>query len=282
MMIRALAIALLCAVAVIAADVGFRTTLLQQVRPVIVAPADQAMVSPPVQVRWEGPQRMRVFLGAAGETLREIGVYESPMEIGAEELRRDGGYVVEVQALQFGEWIHARRVFQVHVAPAPPAVRRAPAAPTVELDLRGALAAARAGRDKALGRTKFLREENAALRIENQRLASQLEGFYQTQEDDAQHVADLERRLTQLSEDNRALAEENGAMRFRLGTVIPCTVWGYYSYPQLETIPVTRRVLLVTDGQGRIFRVQPQCEIMRRSDPTAASLCFCVGNSWGG
>jgi hypothetical protein len=281
-MIRALANALLCAAAVVAADAAFRTTLLSQIRPVILAPSDQAIVSPPVEIRWEGPQRMRVLLAAAGETLRDLGVHESPAEISGEEFRRDGGYQVEVQALQFGEWIRAARVFQVHSAPAPGTVRSDHGTPAAELDLRGALAAARAARDKALGRTKFLREENAALRDESQRLARQLEGSYQTQEEDAQRTADLERRLTQLSEDNRALSDENAAMRFRLGNVIPCTVWGYYSYPQPQTIPVTRRVLLVTDPQGRIFRVQPECEISRRADPTAASVCFCVGNSWGG
>jgi len=88
--------------------------------------------------------------------------------------------------------------------------------------------------------------------------------------------------LSQLAEENRALAEENGALRLRLGSVIPCTVWGYYSYPRPQTIPVTRRTLLVSDARGQIFRVQPDCETLRRADPTAASICFCVGNSWGG
>ncbi len=281
-MIRPLVSALLCAAAVVAADVAFRTTLLHQLRPVILTPADQAIVSPPVAVRWEGPQRMRVLLAAAGEPLRDLGVHESPVEISGGEFRREGGYQVEVQALQFGQWIRAARVFQLHNAPAPSPVRGDHGAPAAELDLRGALAAARAARDKALGRTKFLREENAALRDESQRLARQLEGSYQTQEEDAQRTAELERRLTQLSEDNRALSDENAAMRFRLGNVIPCTVWGYYTYPQPQLIPVARRLLLVTDPQGRIFRVQPECEIGRRSDPGAASVCFCVGNSWGG
>lgn len=281
-MIRVLGTALLCAVAVVAADAAFRTTLLHQLRPVIVAPSDQAVVSPPVQLRWEGPAQMRVFIGAAGEAPRDLGVHESPMEIGNDEIRREGGYEVVLRALRFGDWIHATRRFQVHGEATPSPTPPSHAPPAAELDLRRALTAARAARDKALGRTKFLREENTALRDESQRLARQLEASYQTQEDDAQRTADLERRLTELGGENRTLGEENAALRMRLGSVIPCTVWGYFSFPQQQMIPVTRRTLLVSDPQGRVFRLQPECEFIRRLDANAASGCFCVGNSWGG
>lgn len=282
-MIRSLTTALLCAAAIFLGDVLFRRSLLRQLQPVILSPGDQAVVDPPVQLRWEGPQRMRVLLAVSGETPRDLGVHESPLNIAGDDFPRDGGYLLEVRAPSFGDWIRASRWFQVHLPETPrPVAADHDGAPKEGKDLTRALEAARAARDRAQGRTKFLREENAALRDESERLSKQLEALYKTQEDDAQHQADLEGRLTQLAEENRALAEENGAIRLRLGGVIPCTVWGYYSYPRPNTIPVTRRILMVSDTRGQIFRAQAECEIVRRTDPTAASICYCVGNSFGG
>jgi regulator of replication initiation timing len=208
-MMRAVIIAVLSFAGIIAGDVVFRTSLLHQIRPVILSPSDQAVIDPPVHLIWDGPQQMRVSLSIAGE-------------------------------------------------------------------------AARTARDKALGRTKFLSEENAALRDESERLAKQLEALYKSQDDETERTAELERRLAQLSEENRALTDENAAIRQRLSTVVPCTVWGYFSFPQPQMIPLTRRALNVSDGRGQVFRTQPECELIRRADPTAASICFCVGNSWGG
>lgn len=287
-MMRTLATALLCGAAIIAGDVVFRTSLLQQVRPVIWSPIEQAVMEPPVQVQWDGPTQMRVLLSIAGEGQRDLGVSTSPVTLQSDAFPRDGGYQVEVQALRFGNWIRASRRFQVHVTPGTGATAAAPPpedhpARTWEIkDLLRALEAARTARDKAHGRTKFLTEENTALRDESERLAKQLESLYNTQEDDAARAAELERRLAQLGEENRTLAEENAAIRQRLGSVIPCSVWGYFSYPRPQTVPLTRRVLLVSDTRGRIFRAQPECEVVRRADATAASICFCVGNSWGG
>jgi regulator of replication initiation timing len=213
------------------------------------------------------------------------------MDLGTDQFPRDGGYQVELQSPRFGGWIRATRQFQVHApqghpAPAVPAdqTERGERRDTERrgMDLARALEAARAARDRAQARAKFLREENAALRAESERLAKQLEALYKTQEDDAAHVTELERRLSQLAEENRALAEENAALRQRLSSVIPCTVWGYYSYPRPQTIPPTRRQLTVSDARGQIFRTQADCELVRRADATAVSVCFCVGNSWGG
>jgi hypothetical protein len=285
-MIRAMLTALLCAAAIVTADVLFRTSLLRQLRPVILSPSDQAVVSPPVQLAWEGPQRMQVLLSSAGAAQRDLGTRESPVTIGPDQFPRDGGYEVELKAPRFGSWIHATRWFQVQAEPAPPPP------PTAKTDQDGsaretreilhALDVARASRDRAQSRTRFLREENAALRDESQRLAKQLESLYKTQEDDAERQADLERRLTQLAEENRTLGDENAALRLRLGSVIPCTVWGYYNFPRPELVPITRRMLVVSDVRGQIFRAQIECEIVRRDDPTAASICFCVGSSFGG
>jgi hypothetical protein len=281
-MLRALAIALLCGAAIVGGDMVFRTSLLSGLRPIILTPAEQAVVDPPVRVSWEGPQRMRVFLSNAGEQPRDLGLQESPAELGTDLFPRDGGYQVELRAVRLGTWIHVQRWFQVHAAPAPePPQNREPRAPDAK-ELLNALDAARMARDRAHERTRFLSEENAALRDESARLTKQLEALYKTQEEDAEHTTDLEKHLQQLGDENRVLADENSALRLRLSGVIPCTVWGYYSYPRSEMIPATRRVLSVSDARGQVFRGQPECEFVRRADPTAASICFCVGNSWGG
>lgn len=281
-MMRVVFTALLSVAGIIVGDVVFRTSLLRHLRPIIISPSDQAVLDPPVRVVWVGPQQMRVLLSIAGEAPRDLGVHESPLEIASDQFPRDGGYNIELQALRYGNWIRARRWFQVHAAPERPAESDHEPRTWEAKDLLHALEAARTARDKAIGRTKFLGEENAALRDESERLAKQLEALYKSQDDEAERVAELERRLTQLSEDNRALADENAAIRLRLSTVVPCTVWGYFSYPHPQVLPPIRRGLTVSDARGQVFRAQPECEIMRRGDPTAASICFCVGNSWGG
>jgi hypothetical protein len=281
-MMRAVFTVLLAAAGIIAGDAVFRTSLLRHVRPVILRPPDQAVVDPPVRVLWDGPQQMRVLLSIAGEAQHDLGVHESPLDIPSDQFPRGGGYGIELQSLRYGSWIRATRWFQVHAAPERHAESDHKAHTWEAKDLLHALEAARTARDKALGRTKFLSEENAALRDESERLAKQLEALYKSQDDETERAAELEKRLAQLSEENRALAEENAAVRQRLSTVVPCTVWGYFSFPHPQTFPPTRRALNVSDGRGQIFRTQPECELLRRTDPTAASICFCVGNSWGG
>jgi regulator of replication initiation timing len=284
-MIRFIGTALFCAAAILAGDLLFRTSLLRWVRPVILTPLSRAAVEAPVQVYWDGPRRMRVFLTAVGDERQDLGVHESPFILAATQFPRAGGYRVDLEALTFPRWIRATRWFQVHAAEVPP--KPPPVAPPRDLppekgDLSRALTRARLARDKAQERSKVLRDENTALRNESERLSKQVETLAQTQEEDAAHVEELERRLTQFAEENRTLAEENAAIRQRLGSVVPCTVWGYYSFPRPQTIPVTRRILMVSDTAGRVFRGQLECETVRRDDVTAASICFCVGNSWGG
>jgi regulator of replication initiation timing len=281
-MMRAVFTVLLAVAGIIAGDVVFRTSLLRQVRPIILSPSDQAVIDPPVHVLWDGPQQMRVLLSIAGEAQRDLGVHESPLDIPSDQFPRDGGYGIELQSLRYGRWIRATRWFQVHVAPERHAESDHKPGTWEAKDLLHALDAARTARDKALGRTKFLSEENAALRDESQRLAKQLEALYKSQDDETERAAELESRLAQLGDENRTLADENAAIRQRLSTVVPCTVWGYFNFPQPQIIPVTRRAVNVSDGRGQVFRTQPDCEIFRRGDPTAASICFCVGNSWGG
>jgi hypothetical protein len=291
-MIRFIGTALFCAAAILAGDLLFRTSLLRWVRPVILTPISRAVVEAPVQVYWDGPRRMRVFLTAVGDARHDLGVHESPFVLDAQQFPREGGYRVDLEALSFPNWIRATRWFQVRTRDVPQKTsQEAPpeqppestrGAPPEKADLSRALARARLARDKAQERTKTLRNENAALRGEGERLAKQVETLAQTQEEDAAHVEELERRLTQLAEENRVLAEENAAIRQRLASVVPCTVWGYFSIQRAQMIPVPNRILLVTDATGRVFRGQMECETVRRADVTAVSICFCVGNSWGG
>jgi len=286
-MIRAIGIAMLCAAAILAGDLLFRTSLLRWVRPVILVPITRSVVEPPVQIYWDGPRRMRVLLTAVGDQSRDLGVHQSPFVVAAKEFPREGGYRVDLEALSFGNWIRATRWFQVHATeppkPAPvPHPESTSQRPTESRDMLRALTMARLARDKAQERSKSLHDENAVLRGENDRLTKQVETLAQTQEEDAAHAEELERRLAQLAEANRALADENAAIRQRLSTVVPCTVWGYYSFPRPQTVPVTRRILMVSDTVGRIFRAQLECETVRHDDPTSASVCFCAGNSWGG
>jgi regulator of replication initiation timing len=283
-MIRAIGTAMLCAAAILGGDLLFRTSLLRSVRPVILAPASRAAVEPPVQVYWDGPRRMRVLLTAMGDEQRDLGVHESPLVLDANQFPREGGYRLDLEALSFASWIRATRWFQVHTTEptkAAPETRKDTPPPQSHDKLR-AVEMARAARDRAQEHSKALRDENAALRSETDRLSKQVETLAQTQEEDAAHAAELEHRLAQLAEENRALADESAAIRQRLASVVPCTVWGYYSYPRPQTIPVTRRVLMVSDTRGHVFRGQLECEVVRHDDVTAASVCICVGNSWGG
>lgn len=280
-MIRALGTALLCAAVVLAVDTVFRVSLLSYLRPTVISPSEQGVLEPPVLVRWEGPPRMRLRLGATGEPSRDLGVHESPFELGAEQFQRDGGYLLELDAPGLGGWVGANRRFQVHGAKTAVEASPVPEEPSHEpSDLMRALNVARSARDRAQQRAKFLTEENAALREESARLAKQLETVYASQEHHATDVAEAERRLSQLQDDMRALSDENAALRLRLSSVLPCSVWGYYGYARSATSP--RRILVVSDLQGQVFRFQAPCESMRRADATATSVCFCVGNPWGG
>jgi hypothetical protein len=73
------------------------------------------------------------------------------------------------------------------------------------------------------------------------------------------------------------------ALQWRLNTALTsCAVWGYYAIPHPQTIPISRRAVVVTDIIGTVLRNETDCETVRRSDPSAASRCFCVGTPWTG
>jgi len=286
-LLRSLGLILLCVLSVIAADFTIRSSVLAYLRPVVLSPRSAAVVRPPVEVEWDGPQRMRLYVRAAGGERVDAGLHSSPAELPAAFFPREGSYDLELVSPRFGGWIRAERKIQVYYAQPTPAAEPTPRTiPTRQRsegikDLLRALKAARVARDKASERARFLAEENAALREESERLARQIE-VLSSQEDahDLDRSA-LERQVAELAEQNRAMAEELSVLRWRLASLPPCLTWGYYSFPRPNTYPATRRVVVISNLAGQIFRNQAECEVARRLDATAGSLCFCAVSPWG-
>jgi len=268
----------------------FRTSVLQHLRPLVLTPSRHAVVQPPVEIRWSGPDEMHVSLSISGGQRQDLGLQRSPFRITADHFPREGGYELSLEAPRFGGWIRARQPFKVFgdpiaaaiPTPEPTPARSGELAPNGWRDLTRALGSARALRDRAQERVRFLREENRSVRIENERLSRELEAAYTSQDTDAERFEHMQAQADQLAEENRILADAVSALRLRLGAVIPCTVWGYFGGYPIHGSSGARRQVVVSDAAGQVFRVQPQCEIFRNSDSTAASTCFCVGNSWGG
>lgn len=286
--LRILAIAFLCGASILAADTLFRTSVVQHVRPLLLTPTQGRVYQPPVEVHWEGPKEMRVFLRPTGATPVDLGLRTSPVILPTHMFPRDGSYELELYAPRFGFWIQARRQFEVFARPAaspsPSDNEVVPAKKEKGVGLKEllrAIKASRAARERAQQRMQSLAEENAALREESEKLLSQLETLSSAQDQDSEQIALLERQLLELRQQNRAMADELEVLRLRLGTLPPCTAWGYYSFPRPNTFPATRRVVVVSDGAGRIFRSQAECELGRRTDATAGSPCFCAAGPWG-
>ena len=192
--------------------------------------------------------------------------------------------LVELVHPRFGDWIRAIQWFQVTLSQdeSKPVARPTTGAPPEGLDeLQRALETAQRSRDQERLRTQALAQEVRALRTESERLAEEVDTLYAEQEEDAEYIARLETRIDELTQNTRNVGDANAALQLRLSRVIPCTVWGYYSYPRPQTIPVTRRLLRVSDDRGRVFRLPTECEAVLRRDDTAVSECFCVGNSFG-
>ncbi len=281
---RYVAVGFAAALATIGADALFRASLLRAVRPVIVSPTDGATVLPPVILQWEGPRRMHVALRFGGRAYWDLGIRESPFELPANYLARRGLYAVDIWSPTFGHWISARRTFAVERAPQPNQQQNAS-----DQEWNAQLAALQRSIEELKGAQEKLRaenaalyEENAAVREENAILTEEINRLAEAEQRARGQVAAWEQRHSELAAEHQRLLEEVNALRMRVASVLPCTVWGYYSYPRPQRIPATRRAVTVSDARGEVFRVRDQCEAQRTSDPTAASPCFCVGNSWGG
>jgi hypothetical protein len=280
--------AAVCGASVLLADTLFRTSILSHVRPLVLTPTAGRVYQPPVELRWSGPAQMQVTLRPSGGDPVELGLHSSPTTLPPHLFPRDGSYELELRAPRFGSWIQARQQFEVF---ARSAAERAPTLAETRgkertkgvglKELLRAIKASRAARERAHERMRSLAEENATLKEESEKLLAQLEALSNTQDDDAGHIEELERQLAEVQRQNRALLDELQILRLRLGTLPPCAAWGYYAFPRPNTFPATRRVVVISDSAGRIFRSQPECELGRRSDPTAGSPCFCAASPWG-
>lgn len=283
-MLRPVYTALASALAVLAADTLFRGSVLHLVHPIILTPLHQAVLQPPLELQWSGPEEMRVKLKASGGTMEDLGVQRSPFLLTEESFPREGGYEIAIEDTSFGDWIRAQRVFRVYAAETPPVVipEPTPEPPTNGLrDLTRALESARATRNRLQERVRFLREENRAIEVERERLAKELEAAYAQQDEEAERFDHLREQGDQLAEQNAILSEAVATLKSRLDSVIPCTVWGYYGGYPVHGSSGARRTVVVSDAGGQVFRNRQNCEIFRASDSTASSTCSCVGRSWG-
>jgi len=277
-MLRLLRLVVVVAVVVIATDLFFRASLLRLVRPVITEPVDGELVSPPVRVRWEGPARMRATLRYAGREKWDLGERESPFEIPRENLRERGLYSVELRSIRFGDLITASRSFAADGEPPLSAQQRDDVSDKLAA-LEESLQEMRDSQEDSHEENTNLYEENAAIREENAILTEELQQAAESEQRALGQQAGLERELARVSDENRSLMDEVLQLRARLSSIVPCSVWGYYAQP--TTSPVARRVVVVNDIAGEVFRAQTACERVRRADTSSASICFCVGSSFG-
>ncbi len=277
-----LGIALVTAAALVLLELVLQVPLLRLLQPLIITPADGTLVTPPVQVRWEGPPRLRLRLVGAGAAPRDLGTHPSPFELSAADLSGPGSYRLQARAPLLGGLIQAERRFSV--APPPPTAAPSPPHPsdTLVAELKQSLLDLRAAHRRTTSENTGLYEENGNLRQENAKLMEEIERLTKANEDAASASAAQDDRATALQQQNRTLSEQLTMMQWQLNAALTCTVWGFYSYPHPQTIPPTRRAVTVTDLAGNVFRRQEDCEAFRQNDPTAASRCFCVGTPWRG
>lgn len=273
---QVLGVALVSAGAVVAADLLMHSTLLRALRPQIVSPADGAIINGPVTVRWEGPQPMEATLTGNGQRIA-LGTRESPFEIDPTRFPRPGQYGIELSAPRLGSLIRADRRFMVRRAPLRGAAAVVDSPETPPLDRAGVPAAEHA----ALG------EERDQLRVE---LAAMQSELVATQRDRDQRDAALdalqmegdarlaatEARRDELAREYLLALQEVQALRSRLASIPACTVWGYLATARVPGGPPTRTVT-VSDRAGNVFRNEPHCAAMRRTDPAGLSGCVCVG-----
>jgi hypothetical protein len=274
-------IALLCAAAVVAADLLMHSSLLRALRPQIVEPADGAIINGPVTVRWEGPQPMRATLTGNGQRV-DLGLRQNPFEIDPSRFPRPGQYGVELRAPYLGRWIAVDRRFMVRrsraaVAGAPLEAGEAPAPPPREAGNNAEMAELMAERDRLRVELAATQNELALLRDDK---ADSDDALADTQADAEARLAGLEAQREALGREHLAALQENQALHQRLDSIPPCLVWGYLAAPRPQTSPPSRQVV-VSNRRGDVFRTEIQCVATRRADPGGLSPCVCVGSLWG-
>lgn len=277
---RAVWLIIACAITVLVTDVWVQSTLLRVVRPVITEPADGAITEVPVSIRWEGVQPLSVTLTGSG-LRQDLGPRHSPFELSRRLFPRPGQYRVTLRSSRFGSLIRAERLFHVTLPEAdPPAEEKV--ADTKPDDSARLLARLREERDRLATEKSSLSEDNRALALDNRDLGEDLDHLQKVTDQTAHRLAQLEAQQAELLEEHLLVVQENQLLRMRLESIPACTTWGYLSYPRPQNIPRTRRIVLVSNGRGEVFRSQAECIATRRNDPTAGSRCVCVGGVWDG
>jgi len=266
---------------VLAVDFAFRSSLLRVLWPAVSSPADGAIVTPPVVLRWVGPPRMSITLISGG--LREdLGLHDSPFEISADHFPRPGQYRLELISPTLGTWTATERRFLVQLPDRAeqPAPTPCPDREDEMAAMRDAITRLESDRDEARAQAARLQETVENLKGENNELTASADELHQLQlQVDAMQEL-LERQRQELIQQQNTLLEENRLLKSQLEAVPPCTAWGYLTYPRPQTVPATRRLVVVSDTRGHIFQNQVQCEVARRVDRGAASPCICIGQTW--
>lgn len=276
----AFALAILIGAAVIAADLIFRTSLLRAVWPLVVVPPDGAIITPPVLVRWEGPESMRATLTGSGYR-EDLGVRTNPFEIASEQFPRAGQYTVELEPAGFPWMGGAERRFLVRLPEDDRPVMGSPEdASSEDGELHEALQRLEAERDRATTESEALREENRRLEAQTRELSEQIDLLESEQLRTQTEQERAEMDQAQLLDQQQQLLQENRELRSRLEGIPPCITWGYLFYPRPQTVPPTQRYVVVSDSRGRVFQNQMECELVRRRNPAAVSPCVCVGTTF--
>ena len=280
---QAIGVALVSALAVLVTDVAFKSTLLRTLWPVILSPADGAITTAPVRVRWDGSQPLMVTLIGNG-TREPLGLRESPFEIEPRYFPRPGQYGIELRSPLLGRWITSERRFLVRPPRQPPAASQPETEPLAKAvnDMKDRIERLEDERQLLAGRGTSLSQENETLRTQNVDLNTTVDDLRTAQEQLDERLAALALEHTELAQAYQRAVEENRQLRFRLESMPLCTTWGYLSYPRPQTIPPTRRVVVVSNADGQIFRNQRECELIRETDRGAASVCQCVGSPFQG
>jgi hypothetical protein len=273
---QALALAFLCVVVTVATDAIFRSSLSRALWPLVETPADGAVVTFPLTIRWEGPQELYITL-IGGDVHEDLGLRQNPTEVSAEHFPRPGQYRIQLRSPVLGRWSATERRFLVRAPSTPPTQ----AAKKNAVDDENGRIEDMASAVNRLRQHEIIEAENAALdgenanlREENNNLTTSLQDLRNLQAQTVARLDAIEAQQSELERQYRQALEENQQLRARIESIPDCTTWGYASYQR------GRFVMLVSDGRGGVFRDQLQCEANRRVDLTSASACICVGSPW--
>lgn len=281
---QAMGVALVGVGVVVVTDLVMRSSLLHLLRPQILSPADGAITTGPVNVRWEGPQPMEATLTGSGLRI-DLGLRESPFEIDESRFPRPGQYGIELRSPRLGALVGVERRFMVRRA----REREGGGAGGTDGGSTAQPPRNEVGRDDAT--TISLLQERDRLRAEIIDMQTRITSLQQDgadlddaldelQADTDARLAAAEAQRAELTREHLLALQENQFLRQRMESIPPCTVWGYVALPRPQTNPPSRLVL-VSDRAGDVFRSEAQCARVRRADRTGASPCVCVGTVWG-